>query len=98
MIHKQNILSSKIFVSIGLISYSLYLWHYPIFAYARITDFIQGDIFKKIFIALIIIILSILSYFFIEKPARNKKNQFKFILSIISFDKCISTELIFSFN
>ena len=80
-----NILSSKIFVSIGLISYSLYLWHYPIFAYARITDFIQGDIFKKIFIALIIIILSILSYFFVERPARNKKNQFKFILSIISF-------------
>ena len=27
--------SSKIFVSIGLISYSLYLWHYPIFAFGR---------------------------------------------------------------
>ena len=78
-----NLLSSKILVGIGLISYSLYLWHYPVFAYARITDFVQGDIFRKLFIALIIIVLSILSYFFIERPARNKKNQLKSILIIL---------------
>ena len=30
-----KILSSKVFVGIGLISYSLYLWHYPIFAFLR---------------------------------------------------------------
>ena len=32
-----KILSSKIFVGVGLISYSLYLLHYPVFAFARIT-------------------------------------------------------------
>ena len=31
----SKILSSKIFVGIGLISYSLYLWHYPIFSFAN---------------------------------------------------------------
>jgi peptidoglycan/LPS O-acetylase OafA/YrhL len=33
-----KILQIKLFVGIGLISYSLYLWHYTIFAFARIKD------------------------------------------------------------
>jgi peptidoglycan/LPS O-acetylase OafA/YrhL len=78
-----KILSTKLFVGIGLISYSLYLWHYPIFAFARITNFFQGDIFKKIFFGLIILILSIVSYYFIEKPARNKKYEFKNISKLL---------------
>ena len=45
-----KILSTKIFVSVGLISYSLYIWHYPIFAFSRVADFTQGDLSKKIFI------------------------------------------------
>ena len=46
-----KILSSKLFVGIGLISYSLYLWHYPIFAFARISEDFSGDIFKKLLLA-----------------------------------------------
>ena len=42
-----KILSSKIFVGVGLISYSLYLWHYPIFAFSRITGVIEADVLKK---------------------------------------------------
>ena len=34
-----KILSTKLFVGFGLISYSLYLWHYPIFAFTRISDY-----------------------------------------------------------
>ena len=31
-----KILSSKPFVGVGLISYSLYLWHYPIFSFSEL--------------------------------------------------------------
>ena len=90
-----KILSTKLFKGVGLISYSLYLWHYPIFAFARITEFTQGNILKKILLGVIILILSILSYYYVERPARNKKNSFKnisvililsiLILSILNF-------------
>ena len=62
-----RILSSKLFVGVGLISYSLYVWHYPIF--------IIFDNVHKIQLIILTFILSILSYFFIEKPFRNKSNH-----------------------
>ena len=81
--HKDEIvtklLSSKLFVKIGLISYSLYLWHFPIFAFDRISEFSKEDIFRKLLIGLIILLLSIVSYYFVEQPARNKKYKFRFI-------------------
>ncbi|MDC1109697.1 acyltransferase family protein [Candidatus Pelagibacter sp.] len=80
-----KILSTKLFVGIGLISYSLYLWHYPIFAFARITDFTQGSSLNKLLLGIIIVILSIFSYYFVERPARNKNNKFKVILSLNIF-------------
>lgn len=39
-----KLLSTKLFVGIGLISYPLYLWHYPIFAFNRIVEFTGGCI------------------------------------------------------
>ena len=78
-----KILSTKLFVGIGLISYSLYLWHYPIFSFIRITGLGDGSILLKLLIALSIIIISFFSYYFIEKPFRNKKFEFKFLLTII---------------
>ncbi len=77
-------LSNKIFTSIGLISYSLYLWHYPIFAFSRI-GYLTKNIYHEILVALTILILSILTYYFIEKPFRSSQLvKFKhFIFSVI---------------
>ena len=68
-----KILSSKFLINISVLSYSLYLWHYPIFTLSRITEFTDGQISKKIFLILLILLLSIFSYFFIEKIFRNIK-------------------------
>ncbi|NKA01225.1 MAG: acyltransferase, partial [Proteobacteria bacterium] len=91
-----KILSLKLFVGIGLISYSLYLWHYPIFAFDRIYEFIQGSLLKKLLLGIIILALSIFSYYFIEKPFRNKHYKFKTILSLILIS--ISILVILNFN
>ena len=67
-----KILASKLFAGLGLISYSLYLWHYPIFAFARIFGFDPNNIFYIITTGVLIIGLSIITYFLIEKPFRNR--------------------------
>ena len=101
-----KILSTKLFVGIGLISYSLYIWHYPIFVFARLSEFIESekifgntgeienDLFNKIILVLIISVISIFSFYLIEKPFRDKKNKFKIIISLI----IISISLLIIFN
>jgi peptidoglycan/LPS O-acetylase OafA/YrhL len=92
-----KILSTKLFVGIGLISYSLYLWHYPIFAFSRIIDFTEGGgVVKKLSLGFLILIVSIFSYYFVEKPFRNKNNKFKVIFSLIAI--FISVLMIFNFR
>jgi hypothetical protein len=91
-----KILSSKLFVGVGLISYSLYLWHYPVFAFARITEFVEGGLGEKVLVGIVTLILSIISFYLVERPARNSKYKFRYvILSIIFF---FVTLAIFSLN
>ena len=77
-----KILSNKLFVRLGLISYSLYLWHYPIFAFANIANFTKENLSVKFLLVLITLMISIISYYFIELPSKN--NNKKIFYSIIS--------------
>ncbi len=80
-----KLISNKILVFFGLISYSLYLWHYPILAFNKIIKFYDDTIFlNKAIYFLIIILLSYLSYNIIEKPFRKKFSN-KISLSLIFF-------------
>ena len=49
----SNFLSKKIMVGIGLISYPLYLWHFPLFVYPRIkiSNLSDFDKFESIYIS-----------------------------------------------
>lgn len=91
----KKLLSNKILVFFGLISYSLYLWHYPIFALARITDFHNNQQIIKILIVVLLILISFLSYKFVERPFRDKnkinnKNFLKTFAIYITFILSIS--------
>jgi len=67
-----KILSTKILVAIGLISYSAYLWHQPIFAFARHMSFPEPGPYALSGLILLTFLLSYLSWKLIENPFRNK--------------------------
>ena len=89
-----KILSTKLFVGIGLISYSLYLWHYPIFAFIKINGFVSGSIIGKLILIPVIFFLSILSYLLVERPSRNRKLSFSIIITFFSI--MLTTIIIFN--
>ncbi|MED7788475.1 acyltransferase family protein [Francisella sp. 19X1-34] len=78
----NKILSIKPFVAIGLISYSLYLWHWPIIAYVNYLSIEKTESICTI-IFVISIILATLSYFLVEKPFRYRF-KFSFAKSFIA--------------
>lgn len=89
-----KILSLKIFVSVGLLSYSVYLWHNPIFAFFRIYQK-QIELPWEVISILIFatFLLSYLTWRFVEKPFRNKK--FLSRKSILVLTACVSGGLVF---
>ena len=67
-------LSIKGFVGIGLISYSAYLWHQPLFALVRVNQSsIEIELVAKLAIVGITFVLAVLSSYFIERPFRDKE-------------------------
>jgi hypothetical protein len=68
----NKILSMKYFVSIGLASYSAYLFHQPLFAFVRYINAEDLSVSLMSLLCFITIVLSFISLRFIESPYRNK--------------------------
>lgn len=88
----KKFLSHKILVGIGLISYPLYLWHWPLLAFCRILngEYLETNqwILLRIACVFVAIILAFLSYLYIERPIRfgkGNKNKIATILLILIF-------------
>jgi peptidoglycan/LPS O-acetylase OafA/YrhL len=65
-----RLLSTRPMVGIGLISYSLYLWHQPVFAFARIRSITEPSLLLMSILALACVGLAYLSWRFVETPFR----------------------------
>ncbi|MCT4236776.1 acyltransferase [Elizabethkingia anophelis] len=78
-------LSHKIVVYIGSLSYSLYLWHWPIMAYIRYRNGVyegyQFTFTEIIFITILTFVLAWISYKFVENTYRKLNNK-KFLVAI----------------
>ncbi|WP_275783334.1 acyltransferase family protein [Pararhizobium gei] len=68
-----RLLSTPPMVGIGLISYSLYLWHQPVLAFARIRSLTEPSALLLGSLALACVPLAYLSWRFIEGPFRKGK-------------------------
>jgi len=65
----SRLLSSRPFVTVGKLSYSLYLWHWPVFVLFRWTIGLETPVTAIVALALVLV-LGWASYAFIEKPTR----------------------------
>jgi len=84
-----NFITNKYLVGIGLISYSLYLWHFPILIISQyINQNISYNLIGKLLLIIFSVYISFVSWKYIEKPFRNrkkvnKKRLFTFLLSLV---------------
>ncbi|MDR2300432.1 MAG: acyltransferase [Deltaproteobacteria bacterium] len=67
-----KILSTRIFVIIGKLSYPLYLWHWPIFVLFKQYKMSILTTNEKIICLLLAFLMSSISFYLIEKPIRFK--------------------------
>ena len=83
----SKLLSSRLFIFIGLISYSLYLWHWPFLAFLHVCSPESGAI-GIIFALSLSFIVSVFVYYFVENPARRLKPSLFFSLLMLSLVAC----------
>lgn len=81
-----RLLSTKGPVGIGLISYLAYLWHHPLFAFARIRSLNEPHMPLMVALIGVSMILAYFSWRFVEGPFRDRKRMSRntiFIFSIL---------------
>jgi len=68
-----RLLGNKLFVGVGLVSYSAYLWHQPLFAFIRYRSLNEPTASLLIALAGVSVAFAYLSWRHVEKPFRNKQ-------------------------
>jgi|ERR1039458_10366547 peptidoglycan/LPS O-acetylase OafA/YrhL len=65
-----RVLATRPMVTIGLVSYSWYLWHWPLLSFFRTTNFGKRDLPLELIVAGVAFLLAILTYWLVEVPVR----------------------------
>jgi peptidoglycan/LPS O-acetylase OafA/YrhL len=66
-----RIVASSPFIYIGLLSYSLYLWHWPILVIGKLT--VGTSTFALIFLLVLTTLFATVSYYAVERPIRRSR-------------------------
>lgn len=73
----KHILSLRPMIWIGLISYPLYLWHWPLFSFIQIIEHKEVGLPLRLSLLALSIVLAAFTYSFVEKPIRFKPTKMK---------------------
>lgn len=88
------ILENKLMRGIGLISFSLYMWHQLIFAFTRYCIVSEFKFIHSVLMCVLTGVLSILSYQFIEQPFRDKQRiKVPVLLSLVTVVFVLTTSV-----
>ncbi|MEM7300519.1 MAG: acyltransferase family protein [Pseudomonadota bacterium] len=96
-----KLLSSKPMVFVGKRSYSLYLWHFPLFAFAFYLAQSTPSLTVRVVLIVLAVLLSMASYSFIEQPCRDRNflSQLKvYVVSVSSSAALAALTLIIYFQ
>ena len=90
-----RLLSIKPLVGIGLISYSAYLWHQPLFAFARVGMIEAPSTLLLLLLSMLTFVLAYLTWRWIEHPIRNPNSSgyqpvFRFAVGCIACTSIIA--------
>ena len=72
-------LSNKAMVAVGLISYPLYLWHWPLFSYMHLLSGEEMTPRMALGLVALSFILATCTYYIVEKPIRFRPSKVKII-------------------
>jgi peptidoglycan/LPS O-acetylase OafA/YrhL len=82
-IHYQPAISKALSVLpatfVGLISYSLYLWHWPLLVFAGIYANRQLYLSERVGVVMLALVVSALSWRFVERPFRRQASGWKWV-------------------
>jgi peptidoglycan/LPS O-acetylase OafA/YrhL len=67
----RQIMALRPVVFIGLISYSLYLWHWPLLAFARYVNISEPSLTVRVGLVVASLVVATLSWRFVETPFRH---------------------------
>jgi peptidoglycan/LPS O-acetylase OafA/YrhL len=79
----KKVLGNPLMVGIGIISYPLYLWHWPLISFGQIVTNGRLTPFYKCLLIFAAVVLAYLTYRFLERYVRYGSKKITFILLII---------------
>jgi peptidoglycan/LPS O-acetylase OafA/YrhL len=86
----RHVLSSKPFVWIGLISYPLYLWHWPLLSFSHIEAVGEPHWEHQVAWVLLATFLAWMTYRVVEKPIRLGRTNGKAITATLCAGMCLA--------